>query len=740
MTIRRTEGPKPTIRTNAASEAQPKTAAKPATIAPNVIKDGFGPAAKTSELARAEKTLKPLPPPVGRLSLDSREAQSAIQTSLAHLTPNTKTSIRNPGIAGGIQFPSYTPKSVDRDELGMTHVRLDRQHEGVKVFGEQVVTHLDQQGQLKSVTGDQNDIPAGLGTQKPALSHSQVLDIALKEFNGKPDRQPHSERVIYKDPTGEYRNAYRVEVSNTDGTDEPRRMNYLVDANSGKIYEQFNSIDGFARQHGAVNGHGHAHGHDHAHGAHGHDHAHGADEAHAAPGTSATGGDIKASATPKAPINDLATVTSKISIDQDATVEQLKLDLDIDHTFKGDLTVALTSPSGKTETIHNRTGGSADHIKGNFDLSAFKGESAKGEWTLTVKDNARRDTGTLNSWSLNITPQATQQPEEPPAQAKADDTSMYSGKVALETTKNADGTYQLEDKTRGKGVSTYDALNRERASGQTQIKDDNDVWGESTDPERNRAAVDAHYGGQMMYDFMKDILGRDSIDGSGEKLVSYVHVSNNYVNAYWDGEKMSYGDGDGRTSGPLTALDIAGHEIAHGLTERTAGLIYRGESGGLNEAMSDIMGAGLEWYASQKNPDVKFNWTVGETAWTPNNGDDTDGLRYMDDPTKDKYSIDNYKNYPKQTEVHGSSGIANNAFYLLTNGGTNRTSGIEVKDAIGMEKGLKIYYRALAHYMTPSTTFAQARTATINAATDLYGADSAEVAKVKESWTAVGVN
>jgi Zn-dependent metalloprotease len=130
---------------------------------------------------------------------------------------------------------------------------------------------------------------------------------------------------------------------------------------------------------------------------------------------------------------------------------------------------------------------------------------------------------------------------------------------------------------------------------------------------------------------------------------------------------------------------------------------------------------------------------VGEDAWTPANGTG-DALRYMDDPTKDGYSVDHYKNYPKQTEVHGSSGIANNAFYLLANGGKNRTSGLEVKDGVGMEKGLKIFSRALEHYMTPKTTFAQARQATVQAATDLYGANSAEVKKVQESWTAVGVN
>ncbi|MCE9666362.1 M4 family metallopeptidase [Myxococcus stipitatus] len=722
MSIRRTDGSKPAVLPTLSSTAQSKATAKTSNATPNVLKDGFGPAAKKTELARAEQTLTSLPAPVGRMKLESKEAQSAIQTALAHLSPPPKAA--TPGLRGGVQFPAFVPKNVERDELGMTHVRLDRQHEGVKVYGEQVVAHLGKDGKLANVTGDQSTIPAGLGTQKPALSNAQALEIAQKEFGLKPDRQPHSERIIYKDPSGQYRSAYRVEVAKVDGTEDPRRMHFFIDANSGEVYEKFNSIDGFKKCPCATHG--------------------GVEPKTAAGGkaSAAAPSDVKVSSTQKAAIPDQGTVTSKVKVADDVTVDKLKLSLDIAHSYKGDLSVTLTSPSGKSAVVHNRTGGGTDNVKGDFDLSAFAGEKAKGEWTLTVKDNAKLDTGTLNRWDLTITPRATKPPTEPPAPStgKADDTSLYSGKVDLQTKKNADGSYTLEDSTRGKGVATYDARNQEEASGQTPIKDDNDIWGEASDSSRNQAAVDAHYGAAMTYDFMKNILGRDSIDGKGEKLVSYIHVSENYVNAYWDGEKMSYGDGDGVDSGPLTALDIAGHEISHGLTERTAGLIYRGESGGLNEAISDILGAGVEWYASTKNPAVKFNWTVGEAAWTPTNGDPNDGLRYMDDPTKDGYSIDHYKDYPKQTEVHGSSGIANNAFYLLANGGTNRTSKVEVKDGIGMEKGLKIYYRALAHYMTPSTTFAQARQATINAATDLYGADSTEVKKVKESWTAVGVN
>jgi len=316
--------------------------------------------------------------------------------------------------------------------------------------------------------------------------------------------------------------------------------------------------------------------------------------------------------------------------------------------------------------------------------------------------------------------------------------SMYSGQVQLGTTRTAAGDYILKDQKRG-GGSTWDARNQDPASGKKVFKDANNVWGEKGDNKREKAAVDAHYGMERTWDMYKGLLGRDSIDGKGEALNSYVHVGSKYVNAYWDGEKMNYGDGDGVDASALTALDVAGHEITHGLTERTAGLIYDGESGGLNEAMSDIIGGvGVEFYAAKRNKNVKWDYLIGEDVWTP--GKKGDALRYMNDPKKDGYSIDNYRDYAKSDqEVHRTSGIANNAFYLLSHGGKNRTSGIEVTGAIGPEKSLKIFSRALTTYMTPSTTFKEARQACLKAAADLYGADSAEAKKVAEAWTAVGV-
>ncbi|WP_375756818.1 M4 family metallopeptidase [Corallococcus exercitus] len=531
----------------------------------------------------------------GPVDLSSPQAQQAIQQTVAYVNQ------KNPQLSGVTGGASFSPRTVERDQLGMTHVRMDRMHEGVKVAGEQVIGHLDAKGQFDSLTGNVSDIPAGIGKAPTKLTAKDALAVAQKDFNGDTTRAPTSEKVIVKGKDGQYRAAYHVTLTDTSAANgkEPRSMNYFIDANTGASIKQYNTISHWSRE--------------------------GAKASTPKPGTSTQ--------TPS--------------------------------------TQAPTTGSG--------------------------------------------------------------------AARAADDQTMYSGKVDLQTTKGADGTYTLEDKTRGKGIVTYDAKNRPNASGTTALTDKNDVWGEKGDPTRAQAGVDAHYGAAMTYDFMKDVLGRDSIDGKGEKLVSYVHTDNNLVNAYWDGEKMQYGDGDGVDSGPLTTLDIAGHEIAHGLTERTAGLEYEGESGGLNESFSDIIGTGVEWYASQKNGAVKFDWAVGEDAWTPKNGDNTDALRYMNDPTADGYSIDNYKNYPKMTEVHGSSGIANNAFFLVTEGGKNKTSGIEVKDGIGMDKSLKIFGRALTTYMTPQTNFSEARAATIKAATDLYGKDSTEAKKVAEAWTAVGV-
>ncbi|HLL53866.1 MAG TPA: M4 family metallopeptidase [Myxococcaceae bacterium] len=717
MSVRRVDGqPLPPAVSNP-PKAQPAAPAAPQ-AKPARARDGLSQAVDLGRAAALGNTaVRHVPLPsiapgevhpqgTGPLELTSRAAQEAVKKSVDHFA---KQGVGAPGV----NPKELRPKSVEVDQLGMTHVRLDRTEDGLRVWGEQVVTHLDQKGEVADVSGSTAKlaIPASAKGQ-PAVSAEQALGTAKKAFaaeTGMTAKNPGTELLFYKGQDGQYHKAYRVEVENLTDSKTPLRMNYMIDAHSGQQLSQFNTLHSVELRGPSLA------------------------SAQGAPVT------VTGSATPKAPIKDLQTVTSKIQIDQDVDVSKLTANLDIAHSYKGDLVVELTSPSGKKATISNKQGGSGDNIKGAFDLSAFKGESSKGTWTLTVKDTAKNDQGTLNGWGLNISG-TTKIPGGGSGGgtggAPGTGASMYSGSVPLTTKKNADGTWSLVDDSRG-GSKTLDAQNKSTASGNVGFKDKNNVWGEAGDDPRAKAAIDAHYGMAMTWDFMKNVLGRNSIDDKGEPLNSYVHLDKNYNNAYWDGKQMQYGDGDGKDFGPLVTIDIAGHEIAHGLTERTAGLVYEGESGGLNEAFSDIIGKGVEWYASQQNPAIKFDWTLGKAAFTP--GKPNDGLRYMDDPTKDGYSIDNYKEYPKQTEVHGSSGIANHAFVLAVQGGTNKTSGQKVENGIGMEKALKAFYRAEAYYMTPNTTFAEAKAATIKAATDLYGAASQEVKTITAAWTAVGV-
>lgn len=241
------------------------------------------------------------------------------------------------------------------------------------------------------------------------------------------------------------------------------------------------------------------------------------------------------------------------------------------------------------------------------------------------------------------------------------------------------------------------------------------------------------------YDFFRSVFSRDSYDNRGAKLISTVRYSRNYVNAYWDGTQMVYGDGDGVTSLPLAqSLDVTAHELAHGVTEYTAGLVYQGESGALNEAFSDIMASATD--AWKKGAVDANTWKIGDDVWTPGTADDA--LRYMNDPTADGISYDYWPTRYTGTQdnggVHMNSGIANLAFYLLSQGGKHpRGKTSNTVPALGIVQARAIFYRAHANYATSTTRFEGYRTATARAAQDLYGAAAA--AAVHEAWNAVGV-
>ncbi|MFI8167184.1 M4 family metallopeptidase [Streptomyces sp. NPDC085931] len=320
--------------------------------------------------------------------------------------------------------------------------------------------------------------------------------------------------------------------------------------------------------------------------------------------------------------------------------------------------------------------------------------------------------------------------------------TTYSGTVTLSTTKSGT-SYNLTDGTRG-GHRTYN-LNRGTSGTGTLFSGADDVWGNGSPSNLETAAADAHYGAQVTWDFYKSAFGRSGIRNDGKAAYSRVHYGNNYVNAFWSDSCfcMTYGDGSGNAN-PLTSLDVAAHEMSHGLTSATAGLNYSGESGGLNEATSDIFGAGAEFFANNSS-DVG-DYLIGEEIDI--NGDGTP-LRYMDKPSKDGASKDYWSSGLGGVDVHYSSGPANHFFYLLSEGsGAKTINGVAYNSptsngstvtGIGRTKALQIWYKALTTYMTSTTKYAQARTATLNAASALYGASSAEYKAVAAAWSAVNV-
>ncbi|MEU8049651.1 M4 family metallopeptidase [Micromonospora haikouensis] len=322
-------------------------------------------------------------------------------------------------------------------------------------------------------------------------------------------------------------------------------------------------------------------------------------------------------------------------------------------------------------------------------------------------------------------------------------TGIYTGAVAIDTTLSG-STYQMIDPVRGNGT-TCDMNNG--TSTCTTFTDADNVWGTGANSNRQSAAVDAHFGAAKTFDYFKNVHGRNGIFGNGQGVPSRVHYGNNYVNAFWDGSRMTYGDGSSN-SRPLVSLDVAGHEMSHGVTEAVAGLVYSGESGGLNEATSDIFGNMVEFYAAA--PSDPGDYQVGEKININGNGTP---LRYMYNPSLDGSSDSCWSTSTKNKDVHYSSGVGNHFYFNLAEGtgatayGTSPVCGsAPAVTGIGRAKAEKIWFRALDVYFTSNTSYVNtsnpantARAYSLRAATDLYGSCSTEYKAVQAAWTAVNV-
>jgi Zn-dependent metalloprotease len=325
--------------------------------------------------------------------------------------------------------------------------------------------------------------------------------------------------------------------------------------------------------------------------------------------------------------------------------------------------------------------------------------------------------------------------------------TLYSGRVKLQTVKSGPKNWLLQDESRG-SQKIYDAHSQEITSG-TLFTDKNNRWGNYTVAGNKTAGADAAYALSEVWDYYIDTHGRTGIGDDGVAARGFVHVYQNWVNASWDDACFCMRFGDGNAAGgitPLVALDVAGHEMSHGVTSRTAGLVYANESGGMNESTSDIFGSMVEFYTENAH-DVQ-DYVIGEEIFTdydPANN----YVRRMDKPSLDGASKDCWYAGIGGLDPHYSSGVGNHFFYLLAEGSGQKTiNGIDYDsptcngssiNGIGHEKAEQIWYKALSEEWTSNSTYHDARTGTLKAAKALYGLGSAEYNAVDAAWAAVSV-
>ncbi len=304
------------------------------------------------------------------------------------------------------------------------------------------------------------------------------------------------------------------------------------------------------------------------------------------------------------------------------------------------------------------------------------------------------------------------------------------------------GGFRLREAVRGAGdgVQTYDLNETDDYGSAVDFTDTDNNWVGPT-PAIDRYAYDAHWGSEMTYDYFYLIQGRNSIDDNGFALVNYVHYDVGYDNAFWDGEVMTYGDGSGGTfNEPLTTIDIAGHEVSHGLTTFTADLVYQDEPGGLNESFSDIFGVTIDNYA--RGTTGSPLWRMGEECTSSGNG-----IRLMSNPNvmgdPDTYLGTNWvaAGGPDNGGVHSNSGVQNFWYYLMCQGGTGTNDNLDAYTvtAIGMADAADIAFRNLTVYLGANSQYADARFYAIQSAQDLFGGCSPEVETTTNAWYAVGV-
>lgn len=324
--------------------------------------------------------------------------------------------------------------------------------------------------------------------------------------------------------------------------------------------------------------------------------------------------------------------------------------------------------------------------------------------------------------------------------------TRYSGTQSIETLFNGTN-YTLFDYTRGISLETFNMNKTTNYATATKFTDVDNNWtaAEYSNANKDNAALDAHWGAEKTFDYFFTTFGRNSYNNAGANIVSFVHYSTVYNNAFWNGSVMTYGDGSGTVFDALTSLDIAAHEIGHAVCETTANLVYQKESGAMNEGFSDIWGACVEYFAAP----TKATWLIGEDV---ERRAGRAALRSMSNPKSlgqpDTYGGTNWIN-PNCTPtsandycgVHTNSGVLNHWFYILSIGksGTNDIGSVYNVTGISIDKAAKIAYRLESVYLAANSTYADARTFGIQSAIEIYGANTPEVIATTNAFYAVGI-
>ncbi len=325
--------------------------------------------------------------------------------------------------------------------------------------------------------------------------------------------------------------------------------------------------------------------------------------------------------------------------------------------------------------------------------------------------------------------------------------TKYSGIRTIKTDSVAPTTFHLQETTRGLGIATLNLQNGNStgAGNGVDFVDNNDNWN-NINAAGDEAATDAHWGAEMTYDFYSIKHGRNSIDNAGLALNSYMHYQTNFVNAFWDGTEMTYGDGNvSQGFLMMTGLDVCGHEITHGLTSYTAQLGQGGtgtnECDALNEGFSDIFGTCIERFARP----TQWDWIMGaDITCTTSGTPDHKGLRTLSNPALSGAGSVNgtqaqpvcYQgaNWDSQGEPHNNNGPLIYWFYLLSTG--NSASNIA---ALGVDTASEIAYRTLTVHLTSTATYADARFYSILSSTELYGGCSTPTIATTNAWNKVCV-